>query len=61
MITMHSVSAAYVNGRQAEELQAQPRGIDAHASYEPACLQRWAWQVQAMDHTAGIQDKEQVK
>ena len=58
MTTMHEASAAYVKAQQRPEQLPKP---DPHATYEPACLQRWAWQVQAMDDTTGIQDKEQVK
>lgn len=52
MITMHSVSAAYVKARQAEE-QQEPKPLDPHASYEPHCLERWA------DSVAGADDQAQ--
>lgn len=57
MITMHSVSAAYVLARQAEERQ---EAIDHRTPYEPACELSWATSVAAVDETADIQDKEQA-
>jgi hypothetical protein len=58
MLTAHSYSAAYVKAQQRQEPAPKP---DMHASYSPHCLEVWAEVVSAVDETAGINDKEQVK
>jgi hypothetical protein len=55
MLTAHSYSAAYVKAQQRPEQPQKPHS----PTYEPVCLDRWAWSVMAMDDT--INDKEQVK